>query len=59
MLKDVKDVIQKFESMSEKINLSLFEDFFKSSLPTDYAKIFINTSPDENKKIEEEIKDRI
>ena len=45
--------------MSEKINLSLFEDFFKSSLPTDYAKIFINTSPDENKKIEEEIKDRI
>ena len=59
MLKDVDNFTQEIESMSEKINLSLFEDFFKSSLPTDYAKIFINTSPDENKKIEEEIKDRI
>ena len=28
VLKDVKDFIQKIESMSEKINLSLFEDFF-------------------------------
>ena len=59
VLKDVDNFTQEIESMSEKINLSLFEDFFKSSLPTDYAKIFINTSPDENKKIEEEIKDRI
>ena len=59
MLKDVDNFTQEIKSMSEKINLSLFEDFFKSSLPTDYAKIFINTSPDENKKIEEEIKDRI
>ena len=59
MLKNVDNFAQEIESMSEKINLSLFEDFFKSSLPTDYAKMFINTSPDENKKIEEEIKDRI
>ena len=59
MLKDVKDVIQKFESMSEKINLSLFEDFFKSSSPAYYAKKLINTSPDKNKKFVEEIKDRI
>ena len=59
MLKDVKDVIQKIESMSEKINLSLFEDFFESSSPADYAKKLINTSPNENKKIVAEIKDRI
>ena len=31
VLKDVKDVIQESESMSEKINLSLFEDFFEFS----------------------------
>ena len=37
--------------MEEKINLSLFEDFFLFSSPADYAKILINTSnPDENKK---------
>ena len=36
--------------MEEKINLSLFEDFFLFSSPADYAKILINTSnPDENK----------
>ena len=28
VLKNVKDFIQQTESMSEKINLSLFEDFF-------------------------------
>ena len=38
MLKYVKDFIQKIESMSEKINLSLFEDFFESSSPADWAK---------------------
>ena len=59
MLKDVKDVIQKIESMSEKINLSLFEDFFGSSSPAYYAKKLINTSPDKIKKFVEEIKDRI
>ena len=30
VLEDVKDFIQKIESMSEKVNLSLFEDFFES-----------------------------
>ena len=45
--------------MSEKINLSLFEDFFESSSPVDYAKMLINTSPDENKKIVVETKYRI
>ena len=29
--------------MEEKINLSLFEDFFQSSSPVDYAKMLINT----------------
>ena len=59
MLKDVKDFIQETESMSEKINLSLFEDFFESSSPVDYAKKVINTSPDENKEFVEEAKYRI
>ena len=59
VLKGVKDFIQEIESMSEKINLSLFEEFFESSSPADYAKMLIKTSPDENKKIVEEIKDRI
>ena len=59
MLKDLKDFIQEFESVSENINLSLFEDFFESWSPTDYVKKFINTSPDKNKKFVEEIKDRI
>ena len=33
VLKGVKDFIQEIESMSEKINLSLFEEFFESSSP--------------------------
>ena len=45
--------------MSEKINLSLFEDFFESSSPADYAKMLINTSSDENKEIVVEIEDRM
>ena len=45
--------------MEEKINLSLFEDFFESSSPADYVKKLINTGPDKNKKIVEEIKDII
>ena len=44
--------------MSEKINLSLFEDFFELWSPADYSKIFIDTSPNENKKTVAEIKDR-
>ena len=54
-----KNVIQEIKLMEEKINLSLFEEFFESSSPADYAKKLINTSPDESKKIVEEIKDRI
>ena len=46
-LKSVKDFTQEIKSMSEKINLSLFEDFFESSSPADYAKMLINTSADE------------
>ena len=46
--------------MSEKINLSLFEDFFESSSPADYAKMLIKTKNlDKNKEIVAEIKDRI
>ena len=56
VLKDVKDFIQKIESISEKINLSLFKDFLGLSSPADYAKILINTSPNENKKNVAEIK---
>ena len=28
--------------MSEKVNLSLFEEFFESSSPANYAKMLIN-----------------
>ena len=47
VLEDVKDFIQEIESVSEKINLSLLEDFFELSSPADYAKMLINTeNPD-------------
>ena len=60
MLKDVKNFIQKIESMAEKINFSLFEDFFESPSPAYYAKLLINTwNPDENNKIVAETEDRI
>ena len=60
VLKDVNSFIQKIESISEKINLSFFKDFFESSSPADYAKMLINTKkPDENKKFVAVIKDRI
>ena len=60
MLKDVNDFIQKIESMSEKINLSLSEDFFESQSPAIYAKMLINTeNPDKNKDFVAEIKERI
>ena len=45
--------------MSEKINLSLFEDFVGLSSPADYAKILINTSLNENKRIVAEIKNKM
>ena len=50
MLEDVNSFIQKIESMAEKIYLSMFEEFFESSSPASYAKMFINTkNPDKNK----------
>ena len=46
--------------MSAKFNLSLFEDFFESSSPADYAKKLINiNNPDKNKEFVTEMKDRI
>ena len=46
--------------MAEKINFSLFEDFFESSLPAYYAKMLINIKDsNENKEIVTEIKNRI
>ena len=46
--------------MSKKINLSLFNDFFQSSSPADYAKKLIKTSnPDKNKEIVADTEDRI
>ena len=46
--------------MEEKINLSLFEEFFESSSPADYAKMLINTkNADENKENVKEIENRI
>ena len=52
VLEDVKDFIQKIELMSEKINLSLFEDFSGSPSPAIYAKILINTEdPDKTKNL--------
>ena len=52
MLKNVNKFIEEIRSMEEKINLSLFEDFFQSSSPAEYAKELINTkNADENKRI--------
>ena len=60
MLKGVNKFIEEIKSMEEKINLSLFEDFFGFSSPADYAKELINTkNADKNKGIVEEIEDRI
>ena len=38
VLKDVNNFIEEIKWMEEKINLSLFEDFFQSSSPVDYGK---------------------
>ena len=60
VLVDVKDFIQEIESMSEKINLSLFEDFLQLPSPVDFVKKLINTENlDKNKELVAEIKDRI
>ena len=60
VLEDVNKFIQKIELIAEKIDLGLFEDFFESSSPANYAKTLINTkNPNENKEIVVEIKDRV
>ena len=60
VLKDVNKFIEEIKLMEEKINLSLFEEFFESSSPANYAKMLINTkNADENKEIVEEIENRI
>ena len=60
MLKDVNNFIQKIESMTVNINLSIFKDFFESLSPADYAKMLIDTkNPDENKENVADVKDRI
>ena len=41
VLKDVNKFIEKIKSMEEKINLSLFEEFFESSSPANYAKCLL------------------
>ena len=51
MLKIVNKSIEEIKSKEEKIDLSLFEEFFESSSPADYAKMLINAkNRDENKK---------
>ena len=42
VLKDVKNFIQKIQSMAKNISLSLLKDLFESSSPADYAKELIN-----------------
>ena len=60
VLEDVKDFLQEIESMSEKISLSLLEDFFELPSPADYVKLLINAENlDKNKEFVAEIKDRI
>ena len=60
MLRIVDRFTEKIKSMEEKINLSLFEEFFELSSPANYAKMLINTqNRDENKKKLEEIENRI
>ena len=60
VLKDVNNFIQKIESMTVNINLSIFKDFFESLSPADYAKMLIDTkNPDENKENVADVKDRI
>ena len=59
-LRNVNKFIKKGKSMEEKINLSLFEEFFELSSPANYAKMIINTkNADENKKNVKEIEYRI
>ena len=51
VLEGVEKFIQKTKSTAENINLSLFEEFFESSSPADYAKNLINVNDlNENKE---------
>ena len=51
MLENVNEFIEEIKSMEEKINSSLFKEFFELSSPAKYAKELINTkNQDENKK---------
>ena len=60
VLKDVNKFTEEIRSMEEKINLSLFEEFFEYSSPADFAKILINIkNRDKNKKNVEDIENRI
>ena len=56
-LKNVNNFTQKIKSMAEKINLSLFREFFESLL-VDYARYLINLKKKE-KKIVTEAENRI
>ena len=59
-LKSVNEFTEEIKSMEENINLSLFEEFFESSSPANYAKMLINTkNADENKENVKEIENRI
>ena len=60
VLKDVNKFTEEIRPMEEKINLSLFEEFFEYSSPVDFAKILINIkNRDKNKKNVEDIENRI
>ena len=49
VLKYVNKFIEEIKLIEEKINLSLFQDFYQSSSPANYAKMFINIkNADEN-----------
>ena len=59
VLKDVNKFIEEIKSLEEKINLSLFKEFFELSSPAKYAKELINIkNRDENKEIVAEIENR-
>ena len=52
VLENIKIFIQEIESIWEKINLSLFKDFFELSSPADYSKMLINTeNPDKKNNL--------
>ena len=59
VLEDVNNFIQKIESIAEKTNLGLFEGFFESSPPANYANTLIDTKNPNEKNIATKMKDRI